>query len=294
MGRRRICGDASAGGDFDFLPGSSPKPTAFECSPQARRHGAQRQRAPVFTPRNPAQARLLELLTGPQAIVVAVGSAGVGKTAAAATVGAALLHSGEVSRIVITRPAVCADEEHGFLPGTLEDKMDPWVRPIFDVLNGVFGAGNVRDMVDDKVVELCPLAYCRGRTFNDAWVIFDEAQNASRNQCLMLLTRIGRGSKLVITGDLEQSDLRGVNGLQDLMGRLGRGRYPDIGVCRFGPGDVVRHPIVATVLRMYRDDAAAESSSFNPGDADAKAQSSSFNPGDDDCDPASRTVGFDC
>jgi phosphate starvation-inducible protein PhoH and related proteins len=193
------------------------------------------------------------MLEGPQAIVVAIGSAGSGKTACATIMGAAKLHSGEVSRIVITRAAVTGEESLGHLPGTLENKVLPFLMPIYDALNGVFGAPAVRDMVEDKIIEVAPLAYMRGRTFNDAWIILDEASSCTPNQMLMILTRVGHGSKLVITGDLEQSDLKGKNGLQDLMERLSRGNYPEIGVCRFGPGDVVRHPIVATVLKMYAE-----------------------------------------
>lgn len=193
------------------------------------------------------------MLNGPQDLVIAIGSAGTGKTACAAMAGAAKLHSGEVSRIIIIRPAQTTEESHGFLPGSLDDKLSPLVAPVVDILNGVFGAPAVRDMIEDKVIELCPISYVRGRTFNDSWIIFDEAQNASVTAVKAVLTRQGHGSKLVVTGDLEQSDFKGKNGLQDLMERLGRGSYPEVGVCRFGLGDVVRHPIVATILRMYAD-----------------------------------------
>lgn len=239
--------------DDEFLPGSSPQFGSVGASPRGPRRPREQQRPPAFTPRNATQKRLMDMLNGPQDLVIAIGSAGTGKTACAALAGAAKLHAGEVSRIIIIRPAQTTEDSHGYLPGSLDDKLTPMSLPVLDVLNGVFGAPAVKEMVEDKVIELCPISYVRGRTFNDSWVILDEAQNCRPVAMLAVLTRQGHGSTMVITGDLEQSDLKGKNGLQDLMERLSRGNYPEIGVCRFGPGDVVRHPIVATVLKMYAE-----------------------------------------
>ena len=133
------------------------------------------------------------------------------------------LEEGNVDRIVITRPAVSVDEQHGFLPGDLKEKMAPWTRPIFDFLEEHYSAKQVENMIKDKTIEISPLAYMRGRTFKGAWIIADEMQNATQEQTKMLLTRIGEGSKIVVTGDLAQHD-RGFNnnGLKDFLNKYNK------------------------------------------------------------------------
>lgn len=218
---------------------------------------------PMPVPRNAKQATYLELLQthqdeGPH-IIIASGSAGTGKTALATHVGVHKLKNNQVKRIIITRPAVCADEEHGFLPGSLDQKMEPWVRPVFDVLHEHFSPEHVKHLLASKTVELCPLAFMRGRTFEKAWIICDEAQNTTKSQSLLVMTRIGTGSKLVITGDPMQFD-RGfeVNGLADVIDRVERLHAIDenaangIAIVHFEQVDVVRHPIISTVLDMYK------------------------------------------
>ena len=135
----------------------------------------------------------------------------------AVQMGVSKLEDGEVDRIVITRPAVSVDEQHGFLPGDLKQKMEPWTRPIFDFLEEYYKPKQVIQMLENKTIEISPLAYMRGRTFKNSWIIADEMQNATQEQTKMLLTRIGQGSKIVVTGDLAQHD-RGYsnNGLKDL------------------------------------------------------------------------------
>ena len=187
-------------------------------------------------------------------IVVATGSAGTGKTMLATHVGIVKLLNDEVKRIIITRPAVSVDEAHGFLPGTLEKKMEPWMRPIFDTLSLHFPKNKIDAMVKDKIIEICPLAFMRGRTFENAWIICDEAQNTTVNQMLMVLTRIGRGSKIVITGDPAQYD-RGFtqNGLTDLIDRI---RYQECGdnvrIVEFTEDDVERHEVIPLILNLYK------------------------------------------
>lgn len=228
----------------DFAPSS----VESRC-PRASRPGQQ-----DFVPRNDAQARLMRMLEDDALpVVVAVGSAGSGKTACAAAFAARQLRAGKVSRIVISRPAVSADEDLGFLPGTVEHKLGPFLRPLTDQLAACLGAAAFRDMVADGAVETCALAYCRGRTFNDAVMILDEASCATAGQVKCFLTRIGRGSKAVLTGDLSQSDLGDRNGLQDLLDRIARADRPapEIGVARFSDADVVRHPVIETILRLY-------------------------------------------
>jgi len=206
-------------------------------------------------PRNEKQREYIDMLQGDVPhIVIATGSAGTGKTMLATHVGVQKLLKNEVSRLVITRPAVSVDEAHGFLPGTLEKKMEPWMRPIFDALSMHFPKTKIDSMVKEKIVEICPLAFMRGRTFEDAWIICDEAQNTTTHQMLMVLTRIGQGSKMVITGDPNQYD-RGYdnNGLSDLLQRV---RYQDCGeyikIIEFGDEDVERHEVIPLVLHLYK------------------------------------------
>ena len=210
--------------------------------------------------RSETQRRYLEVLHNEATpIVIASGSAGSGKTALATHVGVQKLKEQKVKRIIITRPAICVDEEHGFLPGTLEQKMEPWIRPVFDVLNTHFSSEAIKQMMASRVIELCPLAFMRGRTFERSWIICDEAQNCTPNQMLMVMTRIGLDSKLVITGDPTQFD-RGfeVNGLNDVVNRIqqknqDQNHDEDIAVVYFSSHDVVRHPVIPKVLSLYHN-----------------------------------------
>lgn len=213
----------------------------------------------VLKPRNPAQERYLRLLEDDSpCIVVATGAAGTGKTMFAVHAAARKLQSGRISKIVLTRPAVCADEEIGFLPGTMEAKMMPHLLPIYDQLQRHFSKQDIDKMIAKGTIEVSPFGYMRGRTFEDAFVIADETQNCTRAQVLMLLTRLGRGSKLVLTGDPSQHDRgREANGLQDFVDRYERAAGADaavggdIQVVRFTESDVERHPVIRTLLRMY-------------------------------------------
>lgn len=204
-------------------------------------------------PRNVSQEFFIEQLENPHVdIVFAVGPAGTGKTLLATLAAIQALKSGQVKRIVITRPAVSVDEQHGFLPGTLVDKMQPWVLPILDYFYEYYTKPQVLNMIESGVIEIAPLAYMRGRTFKNSWIIGDEFQNSTPNQMKMLLTRIGEGSKIVVTGDIQQHD-RGfeANGLKDVIDRARNVR--GIAVCEFRNKDVERHPIIDSVLDMYED-----------------------------------------
>jgi phosphate starvation-inducible PhoH-like protein len=178
---------------------------------------------------------LLENIRMP--IVVAVGPAGTGKTLMACKTAARM----NPNRLVLTRPTVSVDEDIGFLPGSVEEKMGPWTRPMMDVLPKYLKP------------EICPLAYMRGRTFDSSWVIADEMQNSTPNQMKMILTRIGQNSKLVITGDIEQHD-RGYedNGLLDLIQRMKDYPIAGIGLVEFTVDDIKRHEIIKDILRMYK------------------------------------------
>ena len=215
-----------------------------------------RPRTIDLVPRTRNQERLvLALQDDSQHIVVTVGPAGTGKTYLAMQAAVRALREGSCDRIIMTRPAVSVeDERHGFLPGNLVAKMEPWTRPLLDVLRESYRPQEIAAMIEDQIIEIAPLAFMRGRTFKQAWIIADEMQNATPAQCKMLMTRIGEGSKIVITGDVEQADRsRGDNGLMDLDHRLTKITVDGISVCRLETRDVQRHSIIGSVLEIYSD-----------------------------------------
>ena len=206
-------------------------------------------------PKNLAQEDYLALLDDPSKdIIFATGPAGTGKTIVAVLSAIRALKAGECEKIVVTRPAVSVDEQHGFLPGTLVEKMAPWTRPIFDVFEEYYSPKEIEVMIAENIIEIAPLAYMRGRTFKNAWILADEMQNATPNQMKMLLTRIGDNSRIVVTGDITQHD-RGFesNGLRDIIARLSD-RSVRIGSVEFNQCDVERHPAVKEVLAIYGDE----------------------------------------
>ena len=181
----------------------------------------QKSRQVKILPRNKSQETyILELLDRERDIVFGIGPAGTGKTLLACQAGVKAFLDGSVERIIVTRPAVSADGDLGFLPGTLEEKMAPWTRPIFDVFREYFYANEIEGMIKEGVIEISPLAYMRGRTFKNSFIIADEMQNATQNQMKMLLTRIGNESQMVVTGDLNQADRLKDNGLIDFINHL--------------------------------------------------------------------------
>lgn len=188
-------------------------------------------------------------------IVVAVGPAGTGKTYLAMQAAVKALRENACERIVLTRPAVgVEDERHGFLPGNLTAKMEPWTRPLLDIAREYYRPQDILNMIENQIIEIAPLAFMRGRTFRDAWIIGDEMQNATPAQIKMLMTRIGANSKIVVTGDVEQADRKGdSNGLLDLHVKLGKESVPGIEVCTLAARDVQRHPIIASILKLYED-----------------------------------------
>ena len=206
----------------------------------------------MLSPRNLTQKKYIDLLYSTVPIVIGTGPAGTGKTLLACHAGSKALVSGRVQKLILTRPAVSVDEQHGFLPGTVEKKMDPWTRPMFDVLNRYMSAKKVNEYVYDRKIEICPLAYMRGRTFDNAWIIGDEMQNSTPSQMKMLLTRIGEDSKMIIAGDVQQYE-RGFeqNGLSDLISRICENSI-DISHVRFSEDDVVRNQVIKEILNMYK------------------------------------------
>ena len=175
-----------------------------------------KQKHVTIIPRNRNQETyVLKLLDQSKDIVFGIGPAGTGKTLLAVQVAVKLFLEREIDKIIVTRPAVSVDEDLGFLPGTLEQKMAPWTRPIFDVLREYFQAKEIEGMIEEGIIEISPLAYMRGRTFKNSFILADEMQNATPNQMKMLLTRLGEGSQMAVTGDLAQADRINDNGLID-------------------------------------------------------------------------------
>ena len=205
-------------------------------------------------PRNKHQeSYMLKLLDQEKDIVFGIGPAGTGKTILAVQVAVKMFKEGRVDKIIVTRPAVSADEDLGFLPGTLEEKMAPWTRPIFDVLREYFTARDLEGMIEEGVLEIAPLAYMRGRTFKNSFIVADEMQNATQNQMKMLLTRLGVGSQMAVTGDLNQADRLKDNGLIDFTRLMQNARANHLDIVQFEQGDIERHKAVKQVLEVYGD-----------------------------------------
>ncbi|MFW6599270.1 PhoH family protein [Propionibacteriaceae bacterium Y2011] len=186
-------------------------------------------------------------------VIFGIGPAGTGKTYLAMAKAVQALQAKEVNRIILTRPAVEAGERLGFLPGTLNDKIDPYLRPLYDALHDMLDPDSIPRLLTAGTIEVAPLAYMRGRTLNDAFIILDEAQNTSAEQMKMFLTRLGFGSKIVVTGDVTQVDLPGgtVSGLRVVEGILDE--VEDIAFCRLTSHDVVRHKLVGKIVAAYDD-----------------------------------------
>jgi phosphate starvation-inducible PhoH-like protein len=198
--------------------------------------------------KSPGQAALMEAVDA-RNLVLALGPAGTGKTYLAIAKAVEALEAGKVGRIVLSRPAIEAGESIGFLPGDMEDKLAPYLRPLYDALSDRLSMKRVRALMAEGAIEIAPVGYMRGRTLNNAFVVIDEAQNCTYVQLKMLLTRLGWNSTMVITGDPQQSDLLpGVSGLGDVAVRLEA--VPAIAVVRLSDGDIVRHPLVGEMLAV--------------------------------------------
>jgi phosphate starvation-inducible PhoH-like protein len=205
------------------------------------------------SPRTPAQARYLEVLARND-LVFGLGPAGTGKTFLAVAAGVGALLRGDVERLIVSRPAVEAGERLGFLPGDLTEKVDPYMAPVWEALTDILGAEQFRRRREKGEIELAPIAFMRGRTLSEAYIIVDEAQNCSRMQIRMVVTRVGERAKMVLTGDPSQIDLPQPrdSGLAHAVALLEGEK--GIGIARFGPEDVVRHPLVERIVRAYEAD----------------------------------------
>ncbi|MEC8473237.1 MAG: PhoH family protein [Planctomycetota bacterium] len=211
-------------------------------------HGGRRVK-----PRTPGQSRYVEAIRKYD-LTFATGPAGCGKTYLAVATAVESLRAGDVRKIVLVRPAVEAGENLGFLPGDLRAKLNPYLRPLMDALGDMIDYDQARQLMEQDTIEVIPLAYMRGRTLNDAFIILDEAQNATISQMKMFLTRMGERSKMVVSGDATQQDLpRGItSGLRDALKRLGE--IDGIGVVRLQASDIVRHRLVQRIVEAYDDD----------------------------------------
>jgi phosphate starvation-inducible PhoH-like protein len=212
----------------------------------------------VYMPKSVNQQNYVDHLNDKNVdMIIAVGPAGTGKTLFACLKAISQLKSGEIRKLVVTRPVVTVEEEIGFLPGNINKKMDPWTRPIFDLFLEFFSKTEIDNFIFNNVIEISPLAFMRGRTFKNSFIIADEMQNSSPNQMKMLTTRIGVNSKMVITGDLNQSDIPSKNGLKDLIERIDNYniKNPDemssIKIVNLEKEDIERSDIVKNIINIY-------------------------------------------
>jgi phosphate starvation-inducible protein PhoH len=205
-------------------------------------------------PKNDSQKKYAQFLNDPsKKIIIATGPAGTGKTLMATEHAIKNFIFGKYEKIMFTRPSVAVDEDLGYLPGTAEEKLSVYVRPIYDILYQHFGVKDTTQMVEEKILEICPIGFMRGRTFKNCCIIADEMQNSTQPQMKMLLTRIGENCRLIITGDLEQTDRRSYedNGLGDFLAKLSRRRANSISSIEFNRADVEREEVIKEVLDIY-------------------------------------------
>ena len=236
--------------DADYVRHAIDLLRADEYSPRVLREDILlTYRGRAVRPKTAGQKRYVDAIRA-NTITFGVGPAGTGKTYLAMAMAMAALKRKEVGRIILTRPVVEAGENLGFLPGTLEEKIDPYIRPLYDALFDMTDMERARSLIEDGVIEIAPLAFMRGRTLNDSFIILDEAQNTTSEQMKMFLTRLGFGSKMVVTGDATQTDLpAGKSGFVSVR-RILEG-IDDIAFCDFTGADVVRHSLVAAIVSAY-------------------------------------------
>jgi len=214
---------------------------------------------PLYLPLNSKQEKLSTLLNDPKySVIIIEGPAGTGKTLLSTQHAIEKMEDGKIKKIIMTRPTIHTGPELGFLPGTMDEKMNPWLMPILDVFSDFYPRDKIRRLMNEKSIEIVPLAYMRGRSFKHAIILADEMQNSHPEQMKMLLTRVGKGSQLIITGDVQQSDLTTTNGLKDFLNKLNfyyqesHSMFEDgIALIRFDINCIERHPIISKILKLY-------------------------------------------
>lgn len=214
--------------------------------------------SPIFVPQNGKQEKLIQFFRENHPIVIAEGSAGSGKTLLSTQYALQLLDEKRVKKIILTRPVITTGSDIGYLPGTLDEKMMPWLMPVVDVFCEFYPRPKMKNWLEQGILEIVPLAFMRGRSFRDCVIVADEMQNSTPEQMKMLLTRIGDRSRMFITGDTRQSDLLYRNGLEDIISRLFL-EYPrydqmlkdGISLVQFDDNAIVRHPIIPKILKLY-------------------------------------------
>jgi len=215
----------------------------------------------IYMPKNKHQEKYIDYLNNDSVnLIIAIGPAGTGKTLFACLKAITQLKNGEINKLIVTRPIVPVEEEEiGFLPGSLVKKMDPWTKPIFDLFLEFFSKRELDDFINNNIIEIAPLAFMRGRTFKNSFIIADEMQNSSPNQMKMLTTRIGENTKMVITGDLNQSDIKFSNGLEDLINKINiynrkiNGQTDMIQIVNFEKEDIERSELVKKIIEIYEN-----------------------------------------
>jgi phosphate starvation-inducible PhoH-like protein len=224
----------------------------------------------MYTPKSLNQANYMESLVNDKLdLIIAVGPAGTGKTLFACLNAVNHLKNGTIKKLIITRPVVTVEEDIGFLPGNINKKMDPWTKPLFDLFLEFFTKSELDAFINNNIIEISPLAFMRGRTFKNAFIIADEMQNSSPNQMKMLTTRIGTNSKMVITGDLKQTDIHGKNGLDDLIEKINNYNKKTnnslncIKVISLEKEDIERSDIVKNIIKIYEEPEYKEISNVN-------------------------------
>ena len=241
-----------------------PYENIMHMSGNERKHFEQK----FHKPKNMSQEKYASILKNKhKKIVVANGPAGTGKTLFATEFGIKYFMTRTYEKLIFTRPSVSVDEDLGYLPGTLEEKMAPWIRPIYDILYRFLSPKEVTQLMEEKTIEIAPLGYMRGRTFQNAWIVADEMQNSTVSQMKMLLTRLGENSRLIVTGDLDQHDKETeLNGLEDFLRRFHGKRSSSISSFEFEREDIQREEVVKEVLEIYGGDVPSYSSASDKED----------------------------
>ncbi|MBW3562790.1 MAG: PhoH family protein [Actinobacteria bacterium] len=245
LGRGQVLDESAVGQTIRMVKSGSDERPSQVLSQTALKH-----RGRTIRPKTLGQKRYLDTIDD-NTVTFAIGPAGTGKTYLAMAAAVQELRDREVNRLIITRPAVEAGESLGYLPGTLQEKIDPYLRPLWDALHDMMDADELLEHVERGTIEVAPLGYMRGRTLNDSFIVMDEAQNTTAEQMKMFLTRIGFGSRAVVTGDITQIDLpsgrhSGLRVVRDILEGI-----EGVGFCYLGASDVVRHPIVQRIVEAY-------------------------------------------